>query len=175
MPLSVQRCRHRRVLDTTLVASVESRFVHVGLDCARALREVEDRLQHGRLHLRLVWGPNGAASSVVVAEARGRSWRAGGVSAFALRLFLRCQLSTGGPALIRKNRSQNCLFGVQADALPPRAPRRLGRCDRYFSLVESQLGGRRKNRGERVKVQAFAYTIPAKIITDINIKLIPKQ
>ena len=46
----------------------EKDFVQVGLDRERALHE--DFLQHGRLHLRLVRGANGAASSVVVTEAR---------------------------------------------------------------------------------------------------------
>ena len=43
-------CRLRRV-------SIDDQdFVHVGLDRARALHQVEDRLQHGRLYLLLVWG-----------------------------------------------------------------------------------------------------------------------
>ena len=41
-----------------------------GTDRARALRAVANFLQHGRLRLRQISGPNGAASSVVAAEAR---------------------------------------------------------------------------------------------------------
>ena len=47
-----------------------------------------------------VWsgGPSGAASCVVVVEARRRSWRPGSVSRWALRFLLRCQLPIGGSA-----------------------------------------------------------------------------
>ena len=54
-PLSLQKCWHWRISETMLVASVisigDEDFVHVRVDRARALHEVEDRLQHGRLYL----------------------------------------------------------------------------------------------------------------------------
>ena len=42
----------------------------MGIDRARALRAVDGFLQLGRLHLLQVSGPNGAVSSVAVAEAQ---------------------------------------------------------------------------------------------------------
>ena len=85
-----------------LVASVESRLVRkkdvvpVRQGHARALHGVEDRLQHGRLYLRLVLRSQqrcilrrGGQSSLT----KLTSWRCLGL---ALRLLLRCQLPVGG-------------------------------------------------------------------------------
>ena len=74
--------------------------------CVRAV-QFDDFLQLGRLRLRQISGPN-AASSVVAAEARRRSWHPGDVSEFALRLPLRCQLPASSPTFLRNNRSKKC-------------------------------------------------------------------
>ena len=57
---SISPARHLR-----RVSVGDKVFVPVGLDKARALHEVEDRPQQGRLYLRLMFGPREAASPVL--------------------------------------------------------------------------------------------------------------
>ena len=95
-------------------------FEHAGLNRARALHDVEDCHQQGRLYLRLVLGPPAAPhppslSPLLVGEAGVLEVSRPCASPPLLLLVARWRRSP----LLHQDRSQNCLFRVQADALPP--------------------------------------------------------
>ena len=94
----------------------EDRFVHVGRNRARAIHEVEGRVQH----VRQVWvsqrrrilrrGRRGSLTNLV-------SWRCPGI--FASPPLALPDACWPRSMLSRNNRPQYCPFKVEADALPP--------------------------------------------------------